>query len=299
MLLVFLFYGKVSTLAVEACVSDTKCKWRSSSWFDVEPIVSHSFERKKRKCPEMSSGLCLGGISVIKIQLEIKVGTIRTIIDDYENLIKTRVIIPLDNGDIIKFIFHPQDLPHLLGLQHLIDIPELFEYGQNRLSATALYKGMCTGSYDIESYEKSTYYPELYKNRIQYFTSGTILDIIKAKQIVRFDPRKIKGFSTKMEKLEYMFWKLIRDENNNFGYFGIGFMAAGNQSDENYPNTFFFRADDQYIWKQIPVLPTSLMITDKNKKIFLAARLDMEERVLLPSEVRTVINEYRQGNYSG
>lgn len=32
-LLMFLFYGRVTFLAGEACVSDTKCKWRSSSWF--------------------------------------------------------------------------------------------------------------------------------------------------------------------------------------------------------------------------------------------------------------------------
>ena len=50
-------------------------------------------------------------------------GIIKNIIDDYENLIKTKITIPLDNGDVIKFEFQPQDLPHLLGLHHLEDNP--------------------------------------------------------------------------------------------------------------------------------------------------------------------------------
>lgn len=43
-------------------------------------------------------------------------GIIKNIIDDYENLIKTKITIPLDNGDVIKFEFQPQDLPHQITL---------------------------------------------------------------------------------------------------------------------------------------------------------------------------------------
>lgn len=191
---------------------------------------------------------------------------IRNIIDDYENLIKTKITIPLDNGDTIRFAFHPQDLPHLLGLQHLVDNPTLFEYSQERLSATDLYNGMCgigDKPIDIEAFEHSRYFGELYQNRIKYFSSTLILDIIKARQIVKFDSAKIKVFSTKLEKLEYMFWKKYSDENNNYGYFGLGFMASGKKSDINYPNTFFFRMDNQYICNQAKVIPLTFMMTDK------------------------------------
>ena len=61
-----------------------------------------------------------------------------------------------------------------------------------------------------------------------------------------------------------MFWKKYKDENNNYGYFGIGFMSSGKSSDINYPNTFFFRVDDEYICYQERVLPYSLMKKDKN-----------------------------------
>lgn len=191
-------------------------------------------------------------------------GIIKSIIDDYENLIKTQVTIPLGNDDIIKFKFRKQDLPHLLGLQYLVDIQELFEYSNGRLSATKLVDGMCDGTIDTEAFEKSVYFKDIYENRMKYFKSRTVLDIIKAKQIVKFNPNKIKVFNTKLEKLDYMFWKIICDENNNYGYFGIGFMT-NKSADKNYPNTFFFRSDDQYISNQDRVLPLSLMITDKHR----------------------------------
>ena len=196
-------------------------------------------------------------------------GIIKNIINDYENLIKTKITIPLDNGDVIKFEFQPQDLPHLLGLQHLVDNLVLFEYSQGRLSATDLYKGICNGDIDSDEFEKGSHFEEVYQNRIKYFSSAMILDIISTRQIVKFTPNKIKVFTTKLDKLEYMFWKLIKHENNNYGYFGIGFMATGNKLDVNYPNTFFFRSDSQYICNQCPVTPTSLMITDKMKRVTL------------------------------
>ncbi|MDC7290506.1 PBECR4 domain-containing protein [Blautia schinkii] len=191
---------------------------------------------------------------------------IQNIITDYEKLIKTQFSIPLVDGDIIKFMFHPWDLPHLLGLQYLVDIPELFEYRQGRLSAKKLYKGMCNRTYDIDSYEHSTYFPDLYKSRIKYFTSDTLLNIIDSCQIIKFNPRKLKNFSTRMEKLEYIFWKEIRDEHNNYGYFGIGFMATGKSTDENYPNTFFFRSDNQYVTNQKPAIAASLLTINPKKE---------------------------------
>ena len=133
---------------------------------------------------------------------------IRDIIEDYEKLIKTNIQIPLSNGDTIKFTFNPQDLPHLLGLQHLVDNPVLFEYSEKRLSASDLYKRMCSvgeDAVDTDEFEKSIYFDEIYNGRIRYFSSEMILDIIQARQIVKFDSSKIKNFPTKLDKIEYMF----------------------------------------------------------------------------------------------
>ena len=197
---------------------------------------------------------------------------IKDIILDYAKLIKTNIQIPLSNNDIIKFTFQPQDLPHLLGLQHLVDNPILFEYSQKRLSATELYKKMCgvdKESIDTNEFEESVYFKELYEKRIKYFSSELILDIIQARQIVKFEPKNVKNFDTKLEKIEYMFWKRYKDKDNNYGYFGIGFMASGRESDINYPNTFFFRLDDEYVCNQKVVLPYSFMKKERNgTKIF-------------------------------
>lgn len=42
---------------------------------------------------------------------------------------------------------------------------------------------------------------------MKYFTKEIILNIIQSKQIIKFNPKKIKNFSTKLDKVEYMFWK--------------------------------------------------------------------------------------------
>lgn len=87
---------------------------------------------------------------------------IKTIISYYENLIKTKITIPLDGGDV-----------------------------------------------NVDDFQKSIYFNELYKSRIKYFSSALIMDLISARQIVKFDSNKIKTFRTKLYKLDYMFWKLI------------------------------------------------------------------------------------------
>ena len=47
--------------------------------------------------------------------------------------------------------------------------------------------------------------------------------------------------------------------DNEYGYFGVGFMSAGKKTDKNYPNTFFFRVDDDYMKYQEVVLPLSII----------------------------------------
>ena len=228
----------------------------------------------------------------------IDLNIIRDIIEDYEKLIKTNIQIPLSNGDTIKFTFNPQDLPHLLGLQHLVDNPVLFEYSEKRLSASDLYKRMCSvgeDAVDTDEFEKSIYFDEIYNGRIRYFSSEMILDIIQARQIVKFDSAKIKNFPTKLDKIEYMFWKRYKDKNNNYGYFGIGFMASGKASDINYPNTFFFRLDNEYICYQEVVLPYSILKKDKNGVKFFEIYWDQVWQGLEKNKhYRKLKNEYAQ-----
>ncbi len=228
----------------------------------VEPTVSYSSEEKVKMLISVfwiirKTFIIYGGI-ILDI--------IRNIIADYEKIVKTSIQIPLNDGDKIQFSFQPQDLPHLLGLQHLVDNPILFEYSQNRLSASELYKRMCGNGEDAinpDEFEESEYFEGIYNTRIKYFSSELLLDIIQTRQIVKFDPSRIKHFTSKLDKIEYLFWKRYKDKDNNYGYFGVGFMFTGKKSDINYPNTFFFRLDSDYIRDQKGVLPCSIMKKDK------------------------------------
>jgi len=235
----------------------------------IEPTVSYSLEEKAKMHISVFWAFCLEDIYYLRRNI---LDIIKNIILDYDKLIKMNIQIPLNNGDTIKFTFHRQDLPHLLGLQHLVDIPVLFEYSEKRLSATELYNRMCSSEEDLidpNEFEKSAYFPELYERRIQYFSSELILDIIRAKQIVKFDCTKVTNFFTKLEKIEYMFWKKYKDKDDNYGYFGIGFMTNEKDGDVNYPNTFFFRLDDDYIANQRTVIPYSFMQKSKDgERIF-------------------------------
>jgi hypothetical protein len=188
------------------------------------------------------------------------------ILEDYENLIGTQVIMPLDNGDIIKFTFQRQNLPHLLGLQYLVDIPILFEYKEGRKSATAIYKGMKDNTIETEKFEDSNKFDKIYEGRLKYFNSNMIMEIIKSKQLVKFFDGKVKDFDSKLKKVDYMFWKRMQDEDGTYGYFGVGFTTS-EEEELNYPNTFFFRADNQYVIGQDIVNPLSLKIKNKEKNI--------------------------------
>ena len=150
---------------------------------------------------------------------------IRDIIADYEKLIKTNIQIPLSNGDTIKFAFNPQDLPHLLGLQYLVDNPILFEYKEKRISATDLYNRMCSDgedAIDIDDFENSEHFDEIYKGRIQYFSSEMILDIIQSRQIVKFDYTKVKNFQPNWTKSSTCSGRNIRMKTIIMDILGLG-----------------------------------------------------------------------------
>jgi len=65
---------------------------------------------------------------------------IQLIIDDYCKIINTKYCIHLSNDDIIDFTFKGENLPHLLGLQYLIDIPIFEKYNNKTVTASHIFK---------------------------------------------------------------------------------------------------------------------------------------------------------------
>jgi hypothetical protein len=186
------------------------------------------------------------------------------IILDYEKLVNTQVKIHLDNNEIINFKFKINNLPHLLGLNKLVDIPKLLDYHNEKVSAKDIYIGIKDGDIDTEEFKKSKYYEEVFKSKIAHFNSTRIMNLLNSPSIIKFNPSKIKNFDTKLEKVDYLFYEIIRNENNTYSHFGIGF---SNSSFKNHPNTFFVRDNNDYIYKQDEVYPMSVYIKDKNKKV--------------------------------
>lgn len=189
----------------------------------------------------------------------------KKILLDYEKLIRTKVMIPLNTNDVIKFEFKPNNLPHLLGLHYLVDINILFEYKNKRVKAMEIYLGIKNDLIDTEEFKKSKYYAEIYKNRLIHFSSERIINLLKNADIFKFDPAKVKNFDTKLDKVDYLLFEIISCDNKDYTHFGIGF---SNDDDDNYANTFFARDNNDYIVDQDQVYPNSLYIKDRNKNIF-------------------------------
>lgn len=187
------------------------------------------------------------------------------IIDDYERLVKTEVKIPLDDCMIINFKFQSNHLPHLLGLNKLVDIPILLDYSNKKKSALEIYNGIRYGSIDAEEFKTSNYYQEIYDNKLKYFSSDRIMSLIKSTEIIKFNANEIKNFETKLDKVDYLFFELISETDRGYAHFGIAFT---NENNKNHPNTFFVRKDDDYINGQTNfVYPNSIYLKDKDRKI--------------------------------
>lgn len=186
------------------------------------------------------------------------------IIDDYERLVKTEVKIPLDDFMLIDFIFKPNHLPHLLGLNKLVDIPILLDYKNKKKTALEIYNGIREGSIDGETFKTSKYYQEVYDNKLKYFSSERIMSLIRSTEIIKFNPNKIKNFTTKLDKVDYLFFELIGQTDTGYAHFGIAFT---NENNKNQPNTFFVRHDDDYVKGQTFVYPNSIYLKDRDRNI--------------------------------
>jgi len=190
----------------------------------------------------------------------------KEILLDYEKLVQTSVKIPLHTKDIISFEFKPSNLPHLLGLNYLVDIPILFEYQNKRISAMEIYRMIKNDEINTEEFKNSKYYDNIYSNKLCHFSSERIMNLFKNISILKFNPKKIRDFDTKLDKVDYLLYEIIKCiGNNKYDHFGIGF---SNDKSDNYPNTFFVRDNKDYINEQEHVYPTSLYIKDRKKKIF-------------------------------
>lgn len=187
-------------------------------------------------------------------------------ISDYENIIGTSVFVHLSNDDYIQFKFKENQLPHLLGLQHLVDVPILNKYQDKKVSAVKVINALKSPDRNlIDDIENSKYYKDLFESRIQYFSSENILDIIKTGNIVKFSNRKTQGFISALEKTDYFFWKeYCFETDRKYLHLILGFVPSHSNNTEDFPNSFFAEKDMRYIDRQISVRAVSTRIKQKN-----------------------------------
>lgn len=185
---------------------------------------------------------------------------IQSIIDEYCKIINTKYLIPLNNADIIEFTFKGSNLPHLLGLQYFVDIPIFEKYSNGTVNASQIFKSLRDKTIDINKIYSSKYFDQVYQDKIKHFNVNKLLCPI---QIIEFNSTLIKDYESKLEKVEYIFWNYISSDNG-YGHLGIGFTT---DNGINFPNTFFFRQDNQYIVNQKEVYPLSHLIKKPNKTI--------------------------------
>ena len=192
---------------------------------------------------------------------EIKlIANIQLIIDDYCKIINTKYRIHLSNDDIIDFTFKGENLPHLLGLQYLVDIPIFEKYSNKTVTASHIFKCLKDKTIDVNDIYSSSYFEQIHQNKLKHFNINQLLNSMK---IIKFNPILIKDYDTKLEKVEYMFWSYIKADDG-YEHLGIGFTTYNGIS---FPNTFFFRQDNQYIVNQKEVFPLSYFIKRPDKTI--------------------------------
>lgn len=71
-----------------------------------------------------------------------------------------------------------ENLPHLLGLQHIKDIPLFYKYSEKQIYASELLKEIKRGSITQNEIDSSELFKKIYDNRIQYINYEYISNLL-------------------------------------------------------------------------------------------------------------------------
>lgn len=188
------------------------------------------------------------------------------LIKEYEKLVNLNTItFTLTSGEILSFKFSLNQLPHLLGLQHITDIDLFHKYSIKKISASSVIKELKRGSIPKSELTNSYLLKKIYEERICHLKFDYVLQLILEGGLVNFNPLNVKVFSTKLDKVDYILWDNI---NVNYTHLCLGFSIENNQA---YPNTFFLRGNKDYIESQKSVKRLTLHIDkfpETNSKYF-------------------------------
>lgn len=165
----------------------------------------------------------------------------------FNALIHSRFRFTLEDGTVFELFFTPSNLPHLLGLHKLKDIP-----GLQGTSGGRIYQMLSEGELTYDTLRRSKYYDRI-APRLERFHLLPLLFF--GQVIVDFDSAKLE--QTDLRKTRYIFFLRQPD--------GIVHLTLGEKSVQSrlqsYPETFFHDRSKRYITGQALLNITKVEIT--------------------------------------
>ncbi len=180
--------------------------------------------------------------------------TIDKIMTEYEKLLNKNYKYTLSNGVVIELYFAREHLPHLLGLQHLTDIPILNDYNRKRQSAINIYNALRKGLITDEDLHNSDHFDKI-KERFENIID---MDNVCVKNVVyRFD-KNVAGTRISADVLLLNFNKKLKLHL---------FIKQDNRNKKYIPVTFFDNPTTKYYDNQeiLNVYKTEVVEMFKNK----------------------------------
>lgn len=154
----------------------------------------------------------------------------------YREICRFSYTFSFSNGETIKLVFKPQNFVHLAGLRKLNDVYEF----QTVRNAINIYHDILRGNITDLHLQMSVHYDSDARERIENL--ARLEELLKTdKAIWNFDPKKSKVV-TRLKS------KVIFFKPDGFDFYLM--LGAAPNGVTWYPETFFFRFDDQYLTDQ-------------------------------------------------
>lgn len=167
----------------------------------------------------------------------------------------------LENGTVLSFTIRKRNIPHLLGLHKLVDIPVLGRFANpsdlvvnaNYVISKIRQERLLTDS----AIRSSAYFP-LVRDRYDSLSKETLLSLSFTDVVIDFNP-SLAGSSLRSDYL--LFEKL------DTGYRHLGLVI--DHSNVYVPESYFYEPTDLYIRGQISVKVNRLRFYDRDGNIIL------------------------------
>ena len=144
----------------------------------------------------------------------------------------------LEDGRLIRLVFHDSDFSHLIGFHKLKDLIRTIGTPSSRaFNPKSIYREILLGHLRMEMLEESHFFHEI-AARLDSFGKVSLESLLSSDSVVDFNPFLIH---TEMKKVRYL---LVKQENQKYLHLAIGQEANPVHC---YPVSFFIDSRDYYI----------------------------------------------------